>query len=557
MTVQISKPLLLLLATILAFALASSSSVVLGAKSRSHARSHALTRSHASASSAASVGNNNYMLWNNEKGSPVVVFPSGETKVIETIWACYAAWNDAPAVAREIRSMISRGIVPYVQSYCFGDNGLRGEFHKAVAFDKSIAGAIGSSLAFVNLDTEWDDDAVLNLMKSPAGIDSFKQRIATYRQLAPNAKLLSSPGGWKPDDQYPWFAQVDALLDLRSNIFHAANNERQCLLKPDGQSIGVAGKSLNEALAMGEKLNADRMRMNRLWGATGKLFVTGDAAVTSCGWGEAGQAAIINKLVDRMDCLYQDGWRGANFRNKGPDNLWERAMGVKNEGQFTYSNGPNARAAMKRGLERAIQIMRNGPSCIPPPPTPLDVTVLTGSSQHWAQLKIDPPFDVAGVSLEYNGQTVRLSKASWGDEWVSSINITPGTTVKVVVDKTSGGTSAVTMYWLQAGPSPATPSPSTPTPSPATPTPSAPAPSGPLRITPVNSNEYWVQLEFSSNTGVSSASLSYLGVILPLKQESYGHWTASPSSAIPVGTAVTVNYVKDGATHSYPMKWLA
>jgi len=459
-------------------------------------------------------------------------------------------------VAAVIRAMIQRGVVPYVQSYCFGDNGLRGNFEKAVQFDTAIAQAIGSSIAFVNIDTEWDDGAVLDILSSPAGIQSFKNRIQVYRQFAPMTKLLSSPGLWKTDAQYAWFAQIDALLDMRSNIFFATSNERSCLLKPDGVSIGVTGKSLNEALAMGDKINADRLRFNRLWGSSAtKYIITGDAAVTSCGWGETNQAAIINKLVDRMDCLYSDGWRGANIRNAGPDNLWERAMGVQNEGQFVYSNGVNARNAMKRGLDRAIQIMKNGATCVPPPPTPFTVSHMKSSSQNWAQLTADPSFDVAGIVLNYNGQSTRLSKASWGEEWVGAANIASGTSVQVVIEKTSGGSTTVQIAWLQSDSAP-TPSP-TPAPAPApTPAPApGPAPAGSLTVTNTGSNEWWAQVQLSPKTGITSVTISYLGVIQPLKLESYGDWTSGLSSRIPSGTRVTVTYVKSGSSFSQAIIW--
>ncbi len=254
------------------------------------------------------------------------------------------------------------GRIPYIHSYMFGDNGIRTNLQVAVSFDEKIAQAIGSSLAFVNLETELDVDAILSTMKSPQGINVMKQRIQKYRQFAPNTVLTSSPGLWKPASDYTFFKPIAALLDVKGNIYHAASNAAACTRLARGGNCNF-GMTWDWANNVQGRLDENLTKMRTAWGNPVTPFITADTAITSCGWGAQGQSTIIKNFVGRMDCLFKNGWRGTVMRNKGPEDPNERAFGVENEGKFTYSTNAESVKQVQAGLNTAIRIMKTGAKC--------------------------------------------------------------------------------------------------------------------------------------------------------------------------------------------------
>ena len=186
------------------------------------------------------------------------------------------------------------------QSYHFGDNGLRGQFELALAFDREIASAIGNSFAIVNLEPEWDVDVVLNLFKSSQGTQSLLNRIQTFKSLAPNSVVVSTPGLWKSAQDYSFFSSVDSKLNARAMLMHVVNSgDASCAKKQDGSLWPYGVKSLSEGISMVKsKIDENLNKMTQAWGGSLPFeWILSDVGVTSCGWGADGQAAIVNELI--------------------------------------------------------------------------------------------------------------------------------------------------------------------------------------------------------------------------------------------------------------------
>jgi len=405
--------------------------------------------------------NSDYFLWSDENGQSWVFFSGGTSKPVDLYWVCYAAEDNIERVVQWITNSTAHNRVPYIHSYCFGDNGLRAptatsnSYALAVQFDESIAKAIGNnSDAFVNLDTEWDVDEVLGLMSSADGIQCFKDRIQRYRTYARRTRVLSSPGLWKTDSQYTFFSQIDQLLDLRANLYHAVSNNDTCTLRTVDNTNWPNAYSLSQVLSLCQTIVGDRQRMNYLWNDSNKHFITGDMALTKCGWGAQYQAQMMNLLIDNMHCLYHNKWRGAMFRNSAPPNPDERATGNWNELGFVYSDNNYAREAMKKGMEKALNMMKNGVNCSASNgPFTVKFSIDQSScSNTWAQLAITPAYEVTGVTLSYKTITRQvLERASWGPEYTGVVSsIDTNSFVVANITKYSGGYSVIRIQWLNS-----------------------------------------------------------------------------------------------------------
>ena len=176
---------------------------------------------------------------------------------------------------------------------------MRGSFNLAVAFDLEVAKAIGNNMAFINLETEWDDGAVLNIFKTAEGSKCLTDRIQNFKTYSPNAVIVSSPGLWKPNSDYPFFKPIDGVLNARAMLLHTVNSaDGSCAARTDGSWWPNGVKSLAEGVSsIMDKINGNLEKMNSAWGSTGKEWMISDMAVTSCGWGSEGQSQILNALV--------------------------------------------------------------------------------------------------------------------------------------------------------------------------------------------------------------------------------------------------------------------
>eukprot|EP00761_Pharyngomonas_kirbyi_P008409 gb/GECH01008420.1/.p1 GENE.gb/GECH01008420.1/~~gb/GECH01008420.1/.p1 ORF type:complete len:431 (+),score=102.26 gb/GECH01008420.1/:1-1293(+) len=363
----------------------------------------------------------NFFLWSDKSGQQVVVMDDGSVKPVEYIWAGHAAWNDAHGVSQAIHNAIGAHKIPYIQSYQYGDNGISwtGDLYKAVEFDAAIAKAIGNSFALVNVETEWDGGQAENLITTHQGQENMRERIQQYRHYAPNTELLSTPGLWKPDHFYGFFDSLDSQMDHRGDILHMASDQSHCTSRLYGGNF-ADGRGFNSAQGIGHYVVRDMKRTQHLWGSSsgsGRYFVTGDLAVTNCGWGVDGQADIFRRLVDNFNFLYEQGWRGAVIRNEAPSKA-ERYMGVKNEGGFVWSHHSRVKSEIDRGLNLARQIMRSGGPQTPGSSLQPELRVSLNkeaSNGGWLQLKVEP--DAAKrvqVEMNHGWQDMQYQ---WYGEW--------------------------------------------------------------------------------------------------------------------------------------------
>jgi hypothetical protein len=388
-----------------------------------------------------------YFLWSNMDGSNNVILSGGQVKTVDTYWTGLSAWNDSKAVSKAVKVTIDSGKVPFIHVSSFSDKGQisLGNCKRAINFDEKIAKTIGNNFAFVNIETEWDKPGVVGFVNTTQGMQCFIHRISVWRTFAPKTVLMSSPGLWAPEDNYSFFSNISAKLDIHANLQLMTNNAAECTWRVSGGSF-TGGKTLDQALLVAHDLKSKQDKMSRVW-KNRAPFVTADAAITACGWGSAGQARILSKIVDNMCELVRNrGWHGMNLRNYSPDPQW-RTMGQHNEGMFPWSQNSDAKVQIQRGLDKAIHIMRDMKStCKGTKKLELakHITVMKHSNDNSIRLVIEPSENIKSVVIyptAWGTETAILTKSIWSNnEWVTDINkpIPNGSEVTVVVERDSG-----------------------------------------------------------------------------------------------------------------------
>ena len=123
-----------------------------------------------------------------------------------------------------------------------------------------------------------------------------------------------------------------------------------------------------------------------------------------------------------MDCLYASGFRGFNLRNSGPSDLWERAMGINNEGMFTFTTSAATMNVIKTGLTKVNAFLVNGqkPSCSSNnggsnsgSTSSYKVNVISGSNDWWTQIEVLPTSSVQTVVLKCGSASTSLERPAW------------------------------------------------------------------------------------------------------------------------------------------------
>ena len=150
------------------------------------------------------------------------------------------------------------------------------------------------------METEWDVEEVLTLFQTAEGTQCLKDRVNMFRTYAPNTIVVSSPGLWKSTSSYTFFSSIDATLNARAILTHIVNiGNTTCSLKYDGSYWTSGANSLSDALVLlDDTITSDLQKMNDAWGTVSPMeWIIADSGVTSCGWGESGQATILNILV--------------------------------------------------------------------------------------------------------------------------------------------------------------------------------------------------------------------------------------------------------------------
>jgi hypothetical protein len=390
---------------------------------------------------------NDFFLWPDPNtGDAVVVFKDGTMKKIQIIWAGYAAWKELDQVLDRIKTLLERGIVPFIHLYHFGDDGLRGDHHLAVEFDTAVAQAIGNyTLAYINIETEWDDRTYMQFLESPEGIQMFKDRFAAFRRYTNKAVLSSSPGLWLTTPEYTWFAELDDRVDFRAhslqfvNSYNKTCSERSSSYNVDGNAtywnFGIMSEQ--DALAHTiKRMKLDNNKMDAAWGPKDNNWITADVGLSSCGWGCHIQAQILNQWVTNLDCLYASGYRGMALRNGAPA-AENRAMGYLNEGGMIWNGGefncPETIAVAQTGLQKVIEMMQNGGGICAEPLIYYSLEVTTDDPLSYNTPIIGVNQILNGFQITCSGVKYTLQKTPWNEQYwwttISGGGCTAGTTV--------------------------------------------------------------------------------------------------------------------------------
>lgn len=280
-----------------------------------------------------------------------LVSAEGVTPVDHPIWAGNKAWDDREAVAQEIEARLEAGGVPYIYFYQWGHDLWSWSTVSATRLQDwedwalHLANAIGSDLAYVVVEPEWDIDPSSGI--SPSFKAALERVLDVFRARAPGAVLVNGPGFWQDDAYYEAFADVAALFDVQGFLHHVISEDADCTWRVGGPSW-VEAMSYEEALDIVAAVRAKAQRASRLF-ESDRVMLT-DLGVTRCGWGAEGQREIVARLVDGLPELYQDlGLRGVTLRYDAPAPEG-RDMGHNNEGMFSYEGQP-AEAEVARGIE--------------------------------------------------------------------------------------------------------------------------------------------------------------------------------------------------------------
>ncbi|EFC49231.1 predicted protein [Naegleria gruberi] len=385
-----------------------------------------------------------FMIWPDPitTESKVLLWENGTvvTRTLSLYDVGKSAWNDVNAVTSSIRDTIASGQVVFVDSYHFGDTGWRNlsECPTVIAFDQQVAKAIGSNFAIINIESEWDVGVVLSLFQTNEGIQCFQNRILQYNTYAPNALITSAPGLWNSYSTYNFFQPVEKMLNLRSLNINAVNSgNTTCSRVYDGSYWTSGQMNLNEAKQyIDDKIVGDLTKMNNAWGQSQNNQFLAFSAVTSCGWGFDGQAEILSTLINNLDCLYENGFRGFNLRNSGPAAEY-CATGINNEQMYTYSTSVKSVAVLNEGWLRVRSLFSGNvkPNCTLPTLDNVNIQILSGSDSWWLKLQVNPSIYVYGnVNITCNGVTTSLSQTSWSTiQYTNSLNANcPNNSIAIV-----------------------------------------------------------------------------------------------------------------------------
>jgi len=239
---------------------------------------------------------------------------------------------------------------------------------------------------------------------------------------------------------------------MRGHLHHIVSNVATCTTRTANYGGSYTGGTTSaDAQLVATYISGYKSKMDAAWGAKTAAtdrFITADIAITSCGWGASGQAAIIQKIVDNMACLYKSGWRGMALRNSGPSDI-ERYMGIGNEGGFVWSTNAASVTAINNGITQATKALAGTLTCVPAAAS-FTVTKNASSNAWWIQIKVTPSSDVSSIVLSYTGGSTTLSPASWGgDDFTGSpaSAIPAGTVTLTITSKSTGTVVTQTLAW--------------------------------------------------------------------------------------------------------------
>lgn len=499
-----------------------------------------------------------YFFFSAANGNSVLVLNDGTLATIGVQWVGLSAWYDLNGIQQWYSATKSAGQIPYFHDYGLGTiiyNTRNISYAGLLEFDNALADMIGQDFAFVNLDTEWDAGGIAPYAVSAAGIQSFKDRIAIFRQKAPNAILSSSAGLWSVPygailDYYA-FTPVDRLLDLRSTLYSAVSNVDSCCWRQlDGQggttTMFTDGKAISTAQQTASILNANKVYMDNLWGTTSRKWYAADVAVTDCGWGVSGQTAIIKNLVDNLQTMFANGFRGIMLRNYSPPNQF-RFMGQNNEAGFTWyppSSGVYTTAVeIARGLGIVRYLMKNKATSAPAISAPRSVTAVTpGWNSWWIQVQVTPFTDVTGVKATYTdatgvsrSATLSIVETVGKSQWMGAppTVIPYGASVSITLTLQSGKTET---HSVKNGQSIS------------------------VAKTLPGWNSWWIQVGVSPGDSVGSVGVQYIDwngatQYVTLTKNVWGSYMAPPPTQIPYGAECTVFvYLRDSTVYKYTVK---
>jgi hypothetical protein len=493
-----------------------------------------------------------YFLWSSSNGNNVIVLRDGTVATVAVQWVGLSAWYDMSGITSWYKTVVAAGQVPYFHDYSlgtivYGNKAIT--YSSILSFDTNLAKLIGNTIAFVNLDTEWgkinllmcqltkiDANGVYPYAISSDGINNFLARIKIFRQYAPNAKLSASGGFWTLDYgsssiNYAAFKSVDALLDLRSTLYSAVTSDSSCCWRQLSGSSGPTtmytdGVSLATAQQSTSILNRRNGYMNKLWGTTSRKWFAADVAVTSCGWGVSGQAAIIQNIVSNLPTLFSAGFRGMVLRNISPPTQY-RFMGQNNEAGFTWyppSSGVyTTSTTVAAGLTAAVNLMKG----LSYSTTSISVTAVSAKwTSNFIAVVVSPVTNVAKVTASYVdsssvSRSITLALVSGTTTQFSGTtpNTMPsGAAVSIVVTLKSGVTQKNV---LTNGVSRSV-----------------------AKVLP-GFNSYWIQVSVTPLTSVTKVTAQYLdwskvSHTVTLTKNAYSQYQAAPPTQIPYGNAVTI-----------------
>ena len=376
---------------------------------------------------------------------------ASEMKPVDDMWLGHAADTSADAAYDIVKRSADAGNIPFIKFYHWGDDGtptMEGfgsatttDIQKWENYAYKIASALGSRPGYVVMEPEYD----LNLSTSsgacsPKFEDAMKRIVAMFKNTAPNAVTINQSSFYAMSkDPYTCYADTAKVMHSQGFLIHVVNTSDYCTRKSNGSYFqwGTT-QSGSESIVSDIKAKA---RLTREAFGTTKSFIS-DWAVTSCGWGGTHQAHLVDLVADAIPDLYTNhGLRGAILRTGGPS-VEQRAMGVENEGGFTWSSGTTTRInegygevqaflqTMGGGTTPTFEATADAPSSVgPSQQVPISITVTnTGGSLSNGNIKLE----VQGSGGAIVGQT-SFSGVSWSTSepqtrsWTWAGTATPGT----------------------------------------------------------------------------------------------------------------------------------
>ncbi len=377
---------------------------------------------------------------------------------------------------------------------------------------------------------------------SDATIANWLQRIAIFRQYAPNTLLSASGGFWTLDYgstiPYSKFKPVDAKLDLRATLLSSVSEVSSCCWRQLGGIYGPTtnfddGSTLTEAKQAAAIINRRGGYMKSLWGTTTRKWFAADVAVTDCGWGVSGQAAIIQNIIDNMPTMFSNGFRGMVLRNLSPPNEF-RFMGQNNEAGFTWyppsSGNYITSTTIAKGLTQAVNLMKG----LSYSSTTIAVAAVASKwTSSFIQVSATPNTNVASLSYSFTdlskvvrtGSLPLISGTTNNYGAKPAVTMPAGAAVTITVTLKSGVQQKTTLTNGQ---------------------------SRSVTKKLPGFNAYWIQVVVSPSTGVTAVSGSYVDAakitrtVTLTKNSADGSYMGGPPNQIPYGGQVTITVTSSG-----------